>query len=268
MPVLYSHSAVTVTDLRASLSYYRDALGLEIANEKCTADRLSVDLRLPGTDRVWVLEEYPRQTRYPASSRPCDPGFAHLCLYVGDAEAVFARLQALGFTSRAPVATVASGALAGAKAVYTMDPDGFVVELYQRAGETGPPAVTGFFHHGLTVTDIEATLAFWQNQMGVELLRRSSAPGAMAGAIAGLEFERVEAAFVGLADAVAIEIFEYRGIERHSALARAADPASSRLALRVADPDGLCERLGGYRDASGVPRVTDPTGYPILLLPL
>ncbi|WP_280216718.1 VOC family protein [Nocardia neocaledoniensis] len=268
MPVLYGHSAVTVTDLRASLSYYRDALGLDIADENRTADRLSVDLRLPGTDRVWRLEEYRRQTRYPASSRPCDPGFAHLCLYVGDAEAVFARLQARGFTSRAPVATVAAGPLAGAKAVYTMDPDGFVVELYQRPGETGPPAVTGFFHHGVTVSDLDATLAFWQNEMGVELLRRSSAPGSMAGAIAGLEFDRVEAAFVGLGDAVAIEIFEYQGIERHSALAREVDPGSSRLALRVAEPDVLCERLGGFREASGFARVTDPTGYPILLLPL
>lgn len=266
MTVRYSHSAVTVTDLRASLAFYQDALGLETAGEQQDVTLRSVDLRLPGTDRFWRLEEYRARPRYPASSRPCDPGFAHVCLYVGDADAVLARLLERGFTSRAPVTTVASGAHAGAKAVYTVDPDGFVVELYQRAGETGPPEVTGFFHHGVTVRDMDATLDFWQHRIGVQLLRRTTASGVMAGPITAMEFDEVEAAFVALDAEVQLEIFEYRGIERHSALARAVDPGSSRLVLQVSDLDALTARVGGEHDATSG-KVSDPTGYPILLLP-
>lgn len=266
MTLTYSHSAVTVSDLRASLAFYEDALGLQTTNEHKGPFLRSVDLSLPGTDRFWRLEEYSQRSRYSASSRPCDPGFAHVCLYVGDADGVMTRLRQRGFTSRAPVTTVTSGAHAGAKAVYTVDPDGFVVELYQRAGETGPPAVTGFFHHGITVTDMDSTLAFWQNLMGTELLRRTAAPGKMAGPITGMTFDEVEAAFVALGDTVQLELFEYRGIERHSALSRAVDPGSSRLVLEVSDPVGLSDHLGGERAADRI-QVSDPTGYPILLLP-
>lgn len=266
MAVQYGHSAVTVQDMRRSLVFYVEALGLEVADETSADGRLAVELHLPGTPRRWVLEEFRGVERLPASSRPCDPGFAHLCLHVGDADAVLAALQRRGFTSRAPVTTVRSGALAGAKAVYTVDPDGFVIELYQGAGMAAPPAVTGFFHHGVTVLNLAATLSFWQDELGASLLRSTVAPGAMAGAITALDFDEVHAAFVGLDDEVSIEIFEYRGIERHSAVARAVDPASSRLALRVPNPEELRERLGGDHDPLGNVRVTDPSGYPILLL--
>lgn len=266
MTLTYSHSAVTVRDLRASLAFYRNALGLEPTDEQQDQTLRSVDLKLPGTDRFWRLEEYRQRARYSASSRPCDPGFAHVCLYVGDADGVMARLQKQGFNSRAPVTTVTSGAHTGAKAVYTADPDGFVVELYQRAGEVGPPAVTGFFHHGITVTDMNSTLTFWQGHMGAELLRRTVAPGDMAGPITGLSFDEVEAAFVALDEVVQLELFEYRGIERHSALARAVDPGSSRLALKVSDPTALRDHIGGENEAENI-QVCDPTGYPILLLP-
>lgn len=263
MTVRYSHSALTVSDLRASLAFYQDALGLEPFNEHTDEILRSVDLRLPGTDRFWRLEEYRERPRYSASSRPCDPGFAHVCLFVGDADGIFAQMQRQGFTSRAPVLTVASGAHTGAKAVYTIDPDGFVVELYQRAGEAGPPEATGFFHHGITVADMDSTLAFWQDEIGVEILRRTVAPGAMAGPITAMEFDEVAAAFVALDESVQLELFEYRGIERHSALARAVDPGSSRLVLQLSDDDPLLKSLG---DTAGTDaQVSDPTGYPIVL---
>lgn len=265
LTVRYSHSAVTVSDLRTSLAFYQDALGLEPFNDHADDVLRSVDLRLPGTDRFWRLEEYRESARYPASSRPCDPGFAHVCLYVGDAEGVLRRLQKRGFTSRAPVQTVSSGAHTGAKAVYTMDPDGFVVELYQRAGETGPSEATGFFHHGITVADMDSTLAFWGEEVGVEILRRTVAPGAMAGPITAMQFEEVAAAFVALDESAQLEIFEYRGIERHSALARAVDPGSSRLALQVSDRTRLLGELAVNSEGSQG-EVADPTGYPILIL--
>jgi lactoylglutathione lyase len=264
----YGHSAVTCGDLRASLAFYRDALGLPVLDERSTQDRSTVTLGLPGTTATWLLEQHHGIERHPASSRPCDPGFAHLCLYTGDARGLFDRLHRDGFRSCGPVVTVSAGPHAGAKAVYTLDPDGFAVELYQRAGENGPSEVTGFFHHGLTVRDMEATLAFWLGALGAGLESRGARAGAAVAPVVGVEPESMEAVFVSLPrDRTPIELFEYRGIERHPATARDEDPASSRLALRVADPEALRERIGGDHDRHGTPRVPTPDGYPVLLLP-
>jgi lactoylglutathione lyase len=71
---------------------------------------------------------------HPASARPCDPAHGHICLFVDDLDALYARLESLGHTSRAgEVMTIPTGPLAGAKAVYMIDPDGYHVELFERA---------------------------------------------------------------------------------------------------------------------------------------
>ncbi|MEV5848557.1 VOC family protein [Streptomyces sp. NPDC051985] len=262
----YDHSAVTVRDLRASLAYYRDGLGLPVIDERTGPDRTTVTLALPGTGATWTLEEYHGVERMSAATRPCDPGFAHLCLYTGDAQGLFDHLHGKGFGSRAPVATFGDGALAGVKAVYTLDPDGFAVELYQHAGPAGPPTATGFFHHGLTVRNMDSALAFWRDVFGADLRYRGVQPKETVAPVVGLEPEELDGAFVSLpGDHMSVEIFEYRGIEQHPTTARYEDPAASRLALRVPDPEGLCERLGGDRDRNGVPRVRTPDGYPVLL---
>ena len=67
-----------------------------------------------------------------ADAAACDPAHGHICLYVDDLDATYARLEALGYTSRAgEVVTIPEGPLAGSKAVYMIDPDGFHVELYE-----------------------------------------------------------------------------------------------------------------------------------------
>ncbi len=52
----------------------------------------------------------------PAASRPCDPGGGHLCLYVDDVAAVWARLVALGFPARSTdVVDITAGPNTGAR---------------------------------------------------------------------------------------------------------------------------------------------------------
>ena len=139
------HAGITVSDLDASLAFYVDGLGLELIRRGPTssaAERILcmpgakgdvAFVAVPGTDTVLELTSFSGMETHPASARPCDPAHGHICLYVDDLDALHARLVERGHRSRAgEVVTISDGPLAGAKAVYMIDPDGFHVELFQR----------------------------------------------------------------------------------------------------------------------------------------
>lgn len=141
------HGGITVSDMDASLAFYRDGLGLplELDAIRDTA-YLHETLALPFTDLRYVLLsipgapgsfvellEYRGIERMPAAARPCDPGSGHLCLRVRDASAAHARMVALGYRSRSDRAVeVDSGVNVGGKIVYFADPDGYWIELLER----------------------------------------------------------------------------------------------------------------------------------------
>lgn len=141
----FFHGGITVKDMETSLKFYRDALQLEIEFDVINgADYLRkvvalpfseiriVYLRIPNGGFIELLE-YRGLERQPASSRPCDFGGGHLCLYVDDVDALAKRMHSLGFSSRSesPVDIVA-GPNIGAKVLYCIDPDGYFVELFQK----------------------------------------------------------------------------------------------------------------------------------------
>jgi lactoylglutathione lyase len=141
----FFHGGITVSEMDASLAFYRDGLGLEvhfdrIADAPYLREVLALEqtemrvvyLRIPNTAAFVELLEYRGLERHPASARPCDPGSGHLCLYVDDVDAMHARLIDGGFGSRSkgPVA-ITAGPNQGARSVYAVDPDGYLVELFQ-----------------------------------------------------------------------------------------------------------------------------------------
>ena len=142
----FFHAGVTVSDMDRSLRFYRDVLGLEVISDGTTggdhARRIwgfepgkvrVVFLQVPASDTVIEMFSFPDVERHPASSRPCDYGAGHFCLYVDDAVALHARAVEAGFRSRSgEVVEITVGPRAGAKAVYLIDPDGYHVELYEQ----------------------------------------------------------------------------------------------------------------------------------------
>ena len=141
----FFHGGITVKDMEASLKFYRDGLQLEVEFDVInSADYLRtvvampfseiriVYLRIPNSGFVELLE-YRGVERHSASARPADFGGGHLCLYVDDIEAISARMQKLGYSSRSdkPVDIVA-GPNIGAKVIYMIDPDGYFIELFQK----------------------------------------------------------------------------------------------------------------------------------------
>ena len=141
----FFHGGITVKDMEASLKFYRDGLQLEVEFDVInSADYLRtvvampfseiriVYLRIPNSGFVELLE-YRGVERHSASARPADFGGGHLCLYVDDIEAISARMQKFGYSSRSdkPVDIVA-GPNIGAKVIYMIDPDGYFIELFQK----------------------------------------------------------------------------------------------------------------------------------------
>lgn len=144
----FFHGGITVSDMDASVPFYRDGLGLEVAFDRIldgsylpvvldlplTTIR-TVYLHVPGGGYVELLE-YRGLERLPAASRPCDPGAGHLCLYVEGIDEIWERVQAMGFRSRSGhCIDITAGPNAGARSIYLLDPDGYPIELFQR-----PPA--------------------------------------------------------------------------------------------------------------------------------
>jgi len=142
------HGGISVSDMDASLAFYRDGLGLEVILDAVRDapylhEALAVPfralryvlLRVPGTDGGAVVEllEYQGAERMPAAARPQDPGSGHLCFQVADAAALHGRLRDLGYRSRSPeTVAITAGGNAGGRIVYIADPDGYWVELLER----------------------------------------------------------------------------------------------------------------------------------------
>ena len=157
-----SHNGITVTDMDASLRFYRDGLGLQvyidrIANHDYLREVTAVPstevrivyLKVPGTRVPLELLEHRGIERVPARTRPCDPGSVHVGLQVMDIQALHDHMTSLGYSSRSghPV-EITAGPFEGARTCFFHDPDGFLVELQQvPAGRDelllAPESITG-----------------------------------------------------------------------------------------------------------------------------
>ena len=144
-----NHCGITVEEMDKSLDFYCGKLGLKLEFDmifdrdyifKILAVKGLSSLRIamisiPGSPMMIELLEYRGVERFPGSCRPCDPGSGHLCLNVMDLDDLFQRLKLSGVRSRSeePV-LVSHGPNKGAKVVYMMDPDGYIVELFEKKG--------------------------------------------------------------------------------------------------------------------------------------
>lgn len=139
------HTAIVVSSTQASLTFYRELLGMEVAGESrnhgLEQERLNnvpgarlhiTTLRAVSGPGVELLEYlHPRDGRArPADSRPLDLLHWHTTITVGDLNQTLEALQTAG--ARILSEVVASHASGGrCPAVLVSDPDGHVIELAQ-----------------------------------------------------------------------------------------------------------------------------------------
>jgi lactoylglutathione lyase len=125
----YLHTMVRVTDLEASLRFYRDALGLEVLSvREVPAGRFTLAfLAAPGDRSAQVELTYNWDPETYTGGR----NFGHLAYAVDDIYALCAHLQAQGVGILRPPR---DGYMA-----FVRSPDNISIELLQR-GEPLPPA--------------------------------------------------------------------------------------------------------------------------------
>jgi catechol 2,3-dioxygenase-like lactoylglutathione lyase family enzyme len=142
------HTSYTVSDLDRTLPFYRDLLGFEVVHARPEIileywravvgfpDAIARDavLKIPGTTHMIELIEYRHPRGVAQNVTPNNPGSSHVCYMVDDLQEMYARLKEVGvqFISKGPI-YLDQGPNKGGWSLYMKDPDGIVIELFQRA---------------------------------------------------------------------------------------------------------------------------------------
>ena len=142
------HTGITVSNLEASLAFWRDILGFdfshtahqkgelaqEITGVKGAEIKLAV-LKTPGGHKIELLQYLAPADRKRADIRPCDVGSVHVALLVHDLDAVLERIAASDWKPAGKPQRLQSGPNAGKRVVYVRGPDGTTIELMQQPSE-------------------------------------------------------------------------------------------------------------------------------------
>lgn len=142
-------------------------------------------------------------------------------------------------------------------------------------------AVTGFFHGGITVNDMDESIPFYRDGLGLDVAFDRVLDGSYLPVVLNLPLSTIRACYLHIPGGGFVELLEYRGLERLTAASRPCDPGAGHLCLYVDGIDEICDRVHslGYRSRSGAPvditagpnsgarsiYLLDPDGYPIEL---
>lgn len=123
------HSMIRVFDAERSISFYREAFGLEVA-QRVDFDGFSL-IYLSNDETGFELE----LTVNKDTTEPYDlgNGYGHLAFSVDDVDAEHARFEAAGFAPRKLVSFDHDGK-SFARFFFVADPDDYQIEVLQRGG--------------------------------------------------------------------------------------------------------------------------------------
>jgi catechol 2,3-dioxygenase-like lactoylglutathione lyase family enzyme len=116
--------------------------------------------------------------------------------------------------------------------------------------------VTGFFHGGITVNEIDRSLVFDRDGLGLEIEFDRMLDGPYLREVLGMPFDAIRAVYLRIPGGGFVELLAYRGIERFPAASRPCYPGTGHLCLDV-DIDSTAGPNAGARSAY----VADPDGY-------
>lgn len=123
------HSMIRVLDEETSTAFYRDALGLEVADRFPFDDFTLVYLRNPENDvEIELTVNDDRTEPYTHGD-----GYGHVAVAVADLDAEHARMEKLGIAPQHIKEFFREGALM-ARFFFIADPDGYKIEVLQHHG--------------------------------------------------------------------------------------------------------------------------------------
>ncbi len=101
-------------------------------------------------------------------------------------------------------------------------------------------------HTGITVSDLERSLAFWRDVLGFELSHTAHQTGEMAKEITGVAGAEIKLAVLKTPGGHKIELLEYLAPpDREHADVRPCDVGHVHVALLVNDLDAILEKIAG-----------------------
>jgi lactoylglutathione lyase len=124
------------------------------------------------------------------------------------------------------------------------------------------PNVTGFFHGGITVSDMDRALVFYQDGLGLEQEFDRILDGPYLPVVLGLSFDHIRVVYLRIPGGGFVELLEYVGIERLSAASRPSDYGAGHLCLYVDDVAATFGRLRALEFHARSADVVDITAGP------
>lgn len=116
-------------------------------------------------------------------------------------------------------------------------------------------SVTGFFHSGITVRDMDVSLQFYRDGLGLEEQFDRLLEADYLRTVLALDFTAIRAVYLSIPGGGIVELLEYQGIERMPARSRPSDFGSGHLCLYV---EGIAELASRLIAHGGVPRSAEP----------
>lgn len=113
---------------------------------------------------------------------------------------------------------------------------------------------SGLDHVSVTCGDLDRSLAFYCDLLGLDLRGRGEADGESEFEITGIANPKVRWADIALTDGQVLELIEYEQPRGTPSRPEPNDPGATHISLRVPDADAACERLR----AADVPLRSDP----------
>lgn len=104
------------------------------------------------------------------------------------------------------------------------------------------PGLEAVHHVGISVADVDRSLAFWSAFLGIEPEWRSRLDGPYLGGVTGYDGIQLEAAVIRLPSGLALEILEYQTEDKVPNPDATANPGNVHLCLRTSDAAGLRRR--------------------------
>ncbi len=288
-----------VADLDRSFAFYRDVIGLEVAqppaqfaanpaiqdlgNTPGSQSRIAT-LRIPGSTLGVELIEYKDIARTPVKPRFQDPGAANLVLSVRELDSVVAKIA----KSSGRIQTIGGKPADlgnGAKAIFLQDPDGFYIELSARPAPANAP--TGNIYGAafeIMVENTEATLKLWRDVLNFDMGVSTNFDGneqlmsTVGISTPGAQFKRTVLRIPGTN--VQMFMLEFRNLDRNKLNTKTQDPGTPILQLRAPDVDAVVaawKKAGGEIVSKGGAPATmgatklvlmrDPNGVMVEVLP-
>ncbi len=108
--------------------------------------------------------------------------------------------------------------------------------------------ISGFFHGGIAVSDMDRSLAFYRDALGLEVhFDVTLAAVDYVRAVLGVEMRDARVVYLRVpgSDGVFVELLEYHGAGGTPVVPRAWDPGTGHLCFHVGDAQAVLERAVG-----------------------